>query len=264
MSSASKQALLCTPQHFGVRYEINPWMHIEVQVDHERAVQQWNDLTTIYQQNGITLHLIDAAPTVPDMVFTANAGLVHRNLFIPSNFRYPERQPERELFIPWFRKQGFTIIDMPEQIFFEGAGDALFCGDTLFFGHGFRSDLKAADFLQEVLGVEVVSLKLTSPHFYHLDTCFSPLPSGRFVYYPGAFDEPSRRLLEQAGGYAVSDAFSAGFGCNMTYIDNTIVTSYQDDTIEAIAESEQMNLCVTNITEFRKAGGGVRCLTLFV
>ena len=32
--------LMCPPEHFGVLYEINPWMHREVRVDAERARQQ--------------------------------------------------------------------------------------------------------------------------------------------------------------------------------------------------------------------------------
>ena len=38
--------------------------------------------------------------------------------------------------------------------------------------------------------------QLVDRRFYHLDTCFLPLPNGGVVYYPPAFDERSRGLIE--------------------------------------------------------------------
>ena len=37
-------------------------------------------------------------PGLPDLVFTANAGLVFRDLFLPSRFRFGVRQGESEHF----------------------------------------------------------------------------------------------------------------------------------------------------------------------
>ena len=40
---------MCRPDYFGVEYEINPWMHIQNEVDHDRAEEQWNALFDAYQ-----------------------------------------------------------------------------------------------------------------------------------------------------------------------------------------------------------------------
>ena len=61
---------------------------------------------------------------------------------------------------------------------FEGAGDALFCGETLFAGYRFRSDVRSHQWVGERLGVPVLPLELVDPRFYHLDTCFCPLGPG--------------------------------------------------------------------------------------
>ena len=46
--------------------------------------------------------------------------------------------------------------------------------------------------LTEQLAVDVVCrCVLVDQRFYHLDTCFVPLPDGRAIYYPPAFDEAS-------------------------------------------------------------------------
>ena len=71
-----RRYLMCPPVHFGVLYEINPWMHREVSVDHDRARGQWDALVATLRAAGAEVETMDAHPDVPDLVFTANAGLV--------------------------------------------------------------------------------------------------------------------------------------------------------------------------------------------
>ena len=77
---------------------------------------------------------------------------------------------------------------LPAGPYFEGAGDALFCGDTLFAGYRIRSDAAAISRSASMLGCRVIPLELVDPYYYHLDTCFCPLPPGVAIYYPPAFD----------------------------------------------------------------------------
>ena len=81
-------------------------------------------------------------PGLPDLVFTANAGLVFGNRFFSSRFRHEVRARESPHFDAWFAAHGFTVEHLPEGMFFEGAGDALFCGATLFAGYRIRSDVQ--------------------------------------------------------------------------------------------------------------------------
>ena len=75
----------------------------------------------------------------------------------------------------------------------EGEGDFLYTGRALLAGYGFRSDQAAAAELAEVFGLPVLSLRLTDPRFYHLDTALCVLAPGVAMYYPAAFDEAARR-----------------------------------------------------------------------
>ena len=40
----TQSVLMCRPDHFGIEYEINPWMHVAVEVDHALAAAQWQAL----------------------------------------------------------------------------------------------------------------------------------------------------------------------------------------------------------------------------
>ena len=84
--------LMCPPTHFGVIYEINPWMHVASPVDARRAADQWGALRATYQDLGVEVVVADPVPGLPDMVFTANAGVTWGGRMVLSRFRHAERQ----------------------------------------------------------------------------------------------------------------------------------------------------------------------------
>jgi N-dimethylarginine dimethylaminohydrolase len=69
--------LVCPPDYFGIEYEINPWMRRSNAVDPEQAVCQWRHLMQVLEQDvGALLERMTPVPGLPDLVFTANAGIV--------------------------------------------------------------------------------------------------------------------------------------------------------------------------------------------
>src|SRR2546423_695300 len=141
------------------------------------------------------LGLIPPRPKLPDMVFTANAGLTIGRRFIPSNFRHQERAGEAPHFASWMEEQGYEIVWLSKDLYFEGEGDALFGGDVLFCGYKFRSDINSHRAVADLLGCLVISVELVDPRFYHIDTCFCPLPDGRAFWFPEAFDGYGQRAI---------------------------------------------------------------------
>ncbi len=85
--------------------------------------------------------VVEPPPGWPDMVFTANAGLVRKGVVAISRFFHPERQGEESHFRKWFNDWGFKVSDMPLATPFEGEADALFeaDGSRLWAGHGVRT-----------------------------------------------------------------------------------------------------------------------------
>src|ERR1700690_915071 len=141
--------LMCPPDHYGIDYVINPWMRDQLgRTDHVLARQQWDGLREVLSTRA-KIALVEAQPGLPDMVFTANAGMVRGNVAVVSRFRSPERQGEEPFFRTWFEHNGFSIAPWPKGVFFEGAGDALFDlgQDLIWSGSGFRSDAAAAGLL---------------------------------------------------------------------------------------------------------------------
>lgn len=262
--------LVCPPDYFDVAYVINPWMEGQIgRVDRARAERQWNALM---EQIARHAELLEVAPDpdCPDMCFTANAGLVAAGRALPARFRMSERTREEAPFTRWFEGSGFEVVRPGEDDPFEGEGDALFQpGEPLLWaGYGVRSALETHTALGRAFGVEVVSLRLVDPRFYHLDTCFAPLPEGRLLYYPPAFDERSQRAIERripaSRRIAVDDADAMAFACNALRVGERIfMNSASGELVRALA-AFGFEAKVLPVDEFLKAGGGVKCLSLIL
>ena len=257
---------MCQPTHYRIAYEINPWMHVNRPAAHAQAVRQWQHLyDTLRRRLHARVALLRPVPDLPDLVFTANAGLVVGRTFIRSNFRYQERQGEEPLVERWFRARGYRIATLPRGLHFEGEGDALFAGETLFYGYRFRSDLPAHAWIGRIAGCRVLSLELRDDRFYHLDTCFCPLGRQTALYFPGAFDRYGRTVITHyiADAIAVSPADAKRFVCNAVVVGRRIVVQAGvSRTLARALRSRGFTLLEVDLQEFHKAGGSAKCLVL--
>ena len=136
--------LMCPPDFYGIHYEINPWMSRQRQSNAAIAREQWDGLRTLLVKAGAEIAILPPVEGLPDMVFTANAALIYRRMAVMARFRHPERQGEGSYDEAWLAADGFEIRHVKADVHFEGAGDALFCGDTLFAGYRIRSHARAS------------------------------------------------------------------------------------------------------------------------
>ena len=259
---------MCPPDHFTVSYVINPWMeHQQGKIDVHQANTQWRNLYDAIAPLA-EIALVEPQPGLPDMVFTANAGLVWRDIAVVSHFRSKERQGETPHFAAWFRAHGFQPAAWPEDVSFEGAGDALFDRgqDVLWLGSGFRSDARAAALLAKILPVRIAGLRLIDPRFYHLDTCLCPLPGGYMLYYPPAFDADSQQLIADlvppSKRIAAEEQDALNFACNAVALDNHVMMNGAGPALRQQLQAAGFTPQIVALGEFMKSGGAAKCLTL--
>ena len=260
----TRHILMCVPRHYRIEYEINPWMHRANAVDPQRALAEWAGLHRQLTRLGLEIELVPQEPGLPDMTFTANAGIALGRTFITSNFRHSQRQPEAALFCEWFESHGYEVVRIHEPHFWEGEGDVLASGERVFAGFRFRTEFAALDHLDDLLGTKPMRLELVDPRFYHLDTCFCPLSERRALVYPPA-DSPEAQS-QLASHFpeliAVAEHDALRFACNAFPAGDTIVlNSGCGKTMSALTALGYR--CVqTPMDEFIKAGGSVKCLIL--
>lgn len=260
----SKKVLMCPPSYFDIEYEINVWMHTSDQPTGQTAAEQWQKLHDIYRDKlNWQIEIIEPIKNLPDMVFATDCCVMINGRALLSSFRYPERQPETKHFERWFSEHGYSDFKQAKN-YFEGGGDNLICGNKILAGHGFRSAPEAAKELEDFFGLEVIPLKIVDPRFYHLDTSLAVLSDDTVAYYPPAIDNASQQRLKAAIPNLVeaSEEEAEGFGLNAVSDGKTVITSDASTSLLDKFRSAGFEVIGTPILEFRKSGGGVKCLTL--
>ena len=268
-----RRYLMCRPEHFTVSYTINPWMVPANPTDTDVALRQWQELYDTYLALGHEVELIDPVEGLPDMVYTANGGFLIDGIAYGPKFRFQERAGEAVPFIEWFRENGFDTREPLEVN--EGEGDFLLVGDVILAGTGFRSTGDSHREIGDVFGREVVSLTLTDPRFYHLDTALAVLDPvqgvanggperANIAYLPSAFDARSQAILAERFPEAihVSDEDGSVFGLNSSSDGYNVIISPRAKGFEKQLRERGYNPVLVDLSELLLGGGGIKCCTL--
>jgi N-dimethylarginine dimethylaminohydrolase len=270
--------LMCAPEHFAVSYAINPWMDPQSWAREDRvhaaaSRQEWLGLHRSLTKLGAAIELVPPAPGVPDLVFTANAAVVLDRTALLARFRHPERQREERHFAAAFRAlQARGIIDavrhLPAGLVLEGAGDCVLdrTRNLFWMGYGPRSDAAARFAVEELFGLEAVSLELVDPRFYHMDTALSPLPGGEVMYFPGAFTADSRAVIhervEPDQRIEIGSEDASQLAANAVCVGDALVMSGCGDRLRAELNERGYRVIVVPLPSFLRSGGAAFCLTL--
>jgi N-dimethylarginine dimethylaminohydrolase len=258
-----RRYLMCPPTYFTVRYRINPWMQPDEPVDTGRAVAQWERLRAQLIEFGHEVALMTPRRELPDLVFTANGGIVVGDRALVPRFRHPERQGESPVFAEALRGLGISDVAFATHVN-EGEGDFLLTGGRFLAGTGLRSAPGAADEVAEFFDVPVVPLTLVDPRFYHLDTALARLRADAVVYWPGAFDERSQGVLSDLFPEAVlsDEADAAALALNMVSDGQRVIMAPGRDRLAAQIAERGFEVVTLSTDELRKAGGGAKCCVL--
>jgi len=257
--------LMCPPDFFGVLYEINPWMSCAVQPDLALAREQWSNLVAHLRRIGAAVEIMSPVASLPDMVFTADIGLVTKQRFVTSRFRYAERRREVDYGASWFRDASYEVSELAleDGASFESSDILPFRG-RLLAGYGFRTTLSAHIELARILGRSLCSVKLVNPRLYHLDVCFCPLDERHALVAPDAWTrrgcEVVKRLVPEPLVLEMEEALT--FCANSLVVGKTILMPACPVRVRRVLDRWGFDVCVVPVSEFLKAGGAVHCLTL--
>ena len=267
--------LMTDPACFDVSYRINPWMDPKAwsAADAAAAREGSAALRAALEASGAHVEIIGAVKGLPDLVFPANAAVVLDGRVLMARFRHPERQGEEPVFRAVFQKlksRGLVdeIIDFPEGVFHEGAGDAIWDADRRLFwcGYGPRSSRSAIPVIRKTFGHETVALELATDRFYHLDTCFCPLAGGKVLYYPPAFTPEAlatiRAHIPESQRIEASDEEAAAFCVNAVNLDARIVMAKAPESLRRTLKSRGYSLTEVDLSPFIRSGGASYCMTL--
>lgn len=272
-TATPRHYLMCPPTYFDVVYAINPWMDLTGTVDTARAVAQWDALRATYEAHGHTVDVVQPEPDLPDMVYAANGGAVVGGRALAARFVHPQRQPEGPAYDAWFAGPGAAVglksLGQATELN-EGQGDLLLAGDVLLAGTGFRTSRAAHAEAADLLGIDVVTLELVDPRYYHLDTALAVLDDGlvsgdrTIVWYPPAFSAASQAVVRELfpGAIVATDEDAAVLGLNAVSDGlNVFLTDRATGLHERLGEHGFRPVGI-DLAELLKGGGSVKCCTL--
>jgi len=271
------KVLMCSPKYFEVNYSGNEFMKGNIgNTDKDKALLQWSNLKSIYENLGYSVVLINPAENLVDMVFTANQSLPFidensaKNVVL-SKMKNEQRRNEVMFFKEFYENNGYKVHELSDSImYFESEGDCVIDYERriLFGGYGFRTQENVYDILKKITGFNVVKLKLVNPVLYHLDTCLSVLNSNTAVIAKSAFDESGLNALKSSFENIILADENENmnyFVCNCHCPDgkNVIVQKgssiFKKDVIK-----NGFNLIEVETGEFMKSGGSVFCMKLMI
>jgi N-dimethylarginine dimethylaminohydrolase len=272
-TATPRHYLMCPPVHFDVVYAINPWMDVSVPVDAGLAVVQWQALKAAYEARGHTVDVIRPEAGLPDMVYAANGGIVVGGQALAARFTFPERQPEGAAYEAWLRTSGAQhgVVSLGQAVERnEGEGDLLWDGEVLLAGTGFRTTREAHAEVAARLDVDVVTLELVDPRFYHLDTALAVLTTAaadhraEVAYFPGAFTPESLAVLRERYPHAIeaSEDDAAVLGLNAVSDGRHVFLTDRATGMHAALRERGYEPVGVDLSELLKGGGSVKCCTL--
>ena len=255
---------MCPPAHFDVSYAINPWMDVAVPIDRARAQRQWDALVAALTAAGAQVQTLAPQPGLPDLVFTANLGLVDGDTFVPARMRHAERRGETAVAERWFADHGYAIRRLSDDVVQEGAGDALAFAGTLVGAYRTRSSASAYVDLARIVDARILPVELTDERFYHLDIVFCPLDSTSALVAIDKLDEDGARIVRELvpDPIVLTADELAAFSANAVVVGRTVVMPACSPRLEEQLRARGFEPVVVDVSEFIKAGGGPRCLTL--
>lgn len=282
--------LMSDALNFSAEQAINPY-YGDPHTDDQKAQAEHDSIHQAFKEAGIEVIQVPSPSTSQDGVYTANWALVRGNKAILA--RLPDvRKSEEEWARQHLMNLGLEVIYVPEGLKFSGQGDALACGDYLFCGSGYRSDVEAQTFAATELGYTKIQLQ-TIPQrdeqgnpivnvvsgwadsfFYDIDLALSIIKAssenerGLIAYCPDAFTEESRKILSEfneVDKIEISlDEAQHAFACNLVSTGETVVMSAHAPLFAGELRQRGLKVITPEVSELAKGGGYIRCTSLTI
>ncbi len=259
-----RKLYLCSPDFLELKYEINPWMDVHADFSQGKALQQWKDLVNIYKKLAPeSVHIIPPQEGLTELCYFGDSVFAYKGKAVFSRLAMKQRYAETEYVMEYCAQQGIQGMRVPEGMVYEGSGETMVWKDKILVGYGQRSSPSIVPYLREYFDMETIGFKLIDPRLYHLDTVLFPISTDLIAVYPDAMTEESQEKLTHLDAeiLVVSEKDVMSFGLNSVALENDIIMHTGARDFGNILKKRGFTIHYTDISEFLKFGGGLKCLT---
>jgi dimethylargininase len=230
--------------------------HLERQrIDYLLALRQWDGYVAALQSSGWEIVEVPPAVGCPDSVFVEDTMVVFKNVAVIARPGAEARRAEVIEAEKTIESLGYSVNRIRPPATLDG-GDVLKIGDTVYVGHGGRTNAAGIAQLRDILtpmGATVVAVP--TQKVLHLKSAVTALPDGTVLGYPPLVDDSALfpRFLavpEESGAHVML----LGGGTVLIAADCPRTTSLLSDL--------GYQPVVVDISEFQKLEGCVTCLSV--
>lgn len=260
----------------------NPYIS-DFEVNHKLALEQHKYVIKSLSRN--VNYIINTTKDVKDLhdiVFTANGGLSLPRLPEPVMLlpcmKYSQRKNELPYLMEIYEDLNIKMIEFPgtDSAPYEGAAESKWFnnGELLVMGYGYRCTKESVKLMKVLLhdiytsyGISppiILSFEIQTPNYYHLDLAALELNQTDCIMHEDAIKPKDLlRLRKYINVHTIknSDKFCLN---SIVDGDNLLTHKLNKHTRKMLHELTGKNIIECDVSEFEKAGGGVRCLVLDV
>lgn len=249
----------------------NPWMNYNESVDFDLARAQWDRAIEALTEAGAEVEYLAPSPYSPAQVFTADGAVVldNRHALLLRNDG-PRGTLEPRYFAEWLRSDGFTVESIPPNRSIDGGNVLRLHDGSLACGLKPGSDGSSEKYLERILelteGAKLYRFQLVDRKFLHLDMALGKIGNDAYLVFEPAFEDGLISLKSTPAMkkpiITVSQNDAEQFACNGVTVGNTFFTGMVSQSLIDSIEGLGYRAVTLDMSEFHKAGGGLKCLTL--
>jgi N-dimethylarginine dimethylaminohydrolase len=258
--------LVCPPDFFDAHFLFNPFMDYRDRVNRRRARAQWQRLVTVLEQAGADVRVAESRPVTGALTFTADAALfLDRRHAIVLRNDGPRGELEPPVAREWLEGLGYATEALPPRYRLDGGNLVRLPGGDVLAGLKPNATGRAERYLAKLLahfGRRLWIVPLAGEPFLHLDTAVGVLRRGTYLVHEDALALGLVDPLADAEIVPVSRADAERFACNIVVVGDVVVTGPVSDTLARRIGRLGLEVVRLDLSEFYKAGGGAKCLTL--
>jgi N-dimethylarginine dimethylaminohydrolase len=252
-------------------YLLNPWMAWHEALDRRLALRQWEELCLAVEDRGAGIEVLPPRPEATAMTYMRDASVVLPNgeVLILLNDG-PRSTSEPQIVARWLAEKGVGAVFLPQPHRLDG-GNILRCSDGRWLvGLKPGGDRGGAHYFGGLVrrhGAECVGIPLADPAFVHLDLVMADLAGRGWLVYRSGLAEPDlahprwRAVLGDRPVIEVERDEAYRLACNVLVIGDAVLGCGLTPRLCRAIEGLGLEPVEVDLSEFRKGGGGVHCLT---
>jgi dimethylargininase len=225
-------------------------------IDVSLAVHQHHLYCAALEELGLSLIQVEPADDLPDSCYVEDTAIIVDDLAIMANPGADSRRPEAAAVEVVLRDhKPIATIEPPATL---DGGDVLKIGDRLYVGLSRRTGRESIDQLRRILeGRDIEVIPVAVEGILHLKSACTYLGNDTLAWLPGHLDE---RAFSRYRTVQVPKEESQAANC--LAVNGKVLVPAGAPSTKAAIEALGFDIMEIDISESRKAGGGLTCSSI--